>query len=109
MKEKVCRLMADRIRELFEKKDASKPSISRIGFEVGPVNILSWLKAQSGKKASLYWESRDGSFEVGGIGTAMTLTDKSGSDTSLDRLKKSLQSSVLDGESRFYGGMRFQR
>lgn len=79
---------------------------ARISVPVEPVDVPGWLSAQEAR-AQVYWSSRDGGFEVAGVGAADTLT--ADSPDMAHRVLADVARSIADGDDglRYYGGLRF--
>jgi len=72
---------------------AKSDSIIRIQTAIEPINILNWL-AQQNTEQKVYFSTRDGDFEAGGVGIADIITSR-----------KAIRAEYKD--IRYYGGHAF--
>ena len=64
--------LLERLRERLGRRDDPPGTLVRVDIRVGALDLLNWLHAQSGQ-THYYWSSRDGDFEMAGIGEADVL------------------------------------
>ena len=76
--------------------------------KVPPVDILQWLKSHS-VYPRLYWYDRNGTMEIGGFGSLMTVSenDPARISTAFDKLSGILDKHPQKGLLRFLGGSCF--
>lgn len=76
--------------------------------KVSPVDILQWLKSHS-VYPRLYWYDRNGTMEIGGFGSLMTVSenDPARISTAFDKLSGILDKHPQKGLLRFLGGSCF--
>ncbi|OGX39022.1 MAG: hypothetical protein A3G91_03400 [Omnitrophica WOR_2 bacterium RIFCSPLOWO2_12_FULL_50_9] len=112
----------DQIYELDQIKDVLAPHIRslpariasvgvplkilRYEFPCAPVDILTWLHNQH-VPYKIYWGSRAGGFEMGGIGVADVLEGKGSVDYAEVFAYMEDRLSADNPDIRYYGGMRF--
>ncbi len=79
-----------------------------LSFKVEEIDILSWLKHQE-LYPRVYWANRNGNFETGGYGAAMTVTagETSVMDEKLRNIEKILRQAGVDPRLKFIGGRCF--
>ncbi|MFH1374479.1 MAG: isochorismate synthase [bacterium] len=101
-------LMAARIREAYSSSSptGTGPDFTRLEVAVAVIDPLIWLQSQQ-SPVKTYWYSRDGEFEMAGIGSADIVTGGADDDWSrvLTRLNARLTES--DNKLRYFGGRRF--
>jgi len=83
---------------------AKEPRLQRAEVELTRLPILEWLGGQS-FSGKFYWQERDQSYEMAGVGRAVRL---GGASRNLDPLFQRMQD-LLAGNpgTRFYGGLAF--
>jgi len=81
-------------------------AFARIQIPVESIDVTGWLSSQTAP-AQVYWGSRDGGFEMAGVGVADVLTagSRDATDPVLAAVARALKAG--DEELRYYGGLRF--
>ena len=99
-------VLKSQIAEVTEDLRDAKNAIRRLEIKIEPIDVLSWLGAQKAKN-KVYWSSRDGSFETGGIGLAYALhgTNVVDCDAILTELERYF--CAENKHLKFFGGISF--
>ncbi len=107
-------LMTARIREAYSTSSPTDPvetgpGITRLEVAVETIDPLIWLQSQQ-SPVKTYWYSRDGEFEMAGIGSADIITGDAGdADDDWSRVLTQLNARLTgsDNKLRYFGGCRF--
>jgi len=103
----VVQHLSDQIRQRFQSGQFTPGALVRAEVEVAGIRPLEWLQAQTGQ-TRYYWASREGDFEMAGIGEADVLVpDGHINPAALFALMRKRLSLVWPC-LRYYGGFRFQ-
>jgi menaquinone-specific isochorismate synthase len=101
--------LATRVAQALQDADGGscvEPHAVRLEVPIDGLSPLSWFQAQD-CALKTYWSSREGEFEMAGIGAADQVRGDSAAE--LDRLVEHIQTRLTGSAagSRYYGGMRF--
>lgn len=99
-------MLLQRLRAQLDTGHYAPGVLVRAELRIAPVDPLNWLQAQ-GSQTHYYWSSRDGDFEMAGLGEADVLVPESQVDLpglfALMRHRLSIEWPSM----RYYGGFRF--
>ena len=84
----------------------AQQAFARIPLPVGDIDVLGWLTAQSAP-TQVYWGSRDGRFEMAGVGVADDLAADTPDATGHVLAAVAHAIAAGDEDLRYYGGLRF--
>jgi menaquinone-specific isochorismate synthase len=101
----VVAALTRRLQRLGDRPHEPDKALYRIEIELEATDPLRWLQAQA-EVAKVYWHSRDGRFEIAGVGEADVMTSTDPDAKSLDLVIQTLTESGAD-TSRYFGGFRF--
>jgi len=101
------RELADRLRVRLDSSQDSTGVLLRAEVRIAPVPALAWLHAQQ-ETTHYYWSSRDGDFEMAGVGEADVIVPEEHAD--LPGLFAGMRQrlSIEWPNLRYYGGFRFR-
>lgn len=99
--------LAGRLRARLGSTQDDPGALVRAECRIAPVNLLHWLHAQQ-PVSHYYWSSREGDFEMAGIGEADVLVpeDRAGLQDLFADMRQRL--SIEWPNLRYYGGFRFR-
>jgi menaquinone-specific isochorismate synthase len=102
-----CRQLLKRIRRRLQSQQDPAGCLVRAAIRIDSLDPLNWLHAQAGR-TRYYWSSRDGAFEMAGIGEADVLVPVEGMDLPglFQEMRRRL--SLEWPHLRYYGGFRFR-
>ena len=87
-------------------KQGDRRAFARIQISVENIDVTGWLSSQTAPM-QVYWCSRDGGFEMAGVGVADVLMADSRDATARVLADVARGIETGDAELRYYGGLRF--
>lgn len=99
--------LAGRLRARLRSADDSAGALVRMECRIAPLNLLHWLHAQ-GHSSHYYWSSREGDFEMAGIGEADVLVPETRLNLPALFSEMRQRLSIEWPNLRYYGGFRFR-
>ena len=106
----IRRAIRRRVERALERPRGSGPQITRVTIDVGAIDPLAWLQAQS-LSEQLYWSGRGEGTTVAAVGAAERLQDTAHGDEKRTALEQPLRTRFAQVEGdvpiRYYGGWSF--